>query len=69
MISQIIEIEHFKEGNRRLVAVPVFNAKLRAILYEADFDDLTELGISFKWNVYHKQVVARSNGAMCPLDV
>ena len=58
----IIDVVHFKEANKKLVRVPLANSKWQAVLYETDFKDLVDLGISPKWRLYHKQVVVRNNG-------
>lgn len=57
-----IEIYHFKKGKRKLISLPVQNATDRAVLYESDFDDLMQLGISPKWKLNHNQVLVRSGG-------
>ncbi len=56
-----IEIKHFIEGDNKLVGVPLSNSDRKALLLEADFDDLMSLGISPKWRLYKSQVVVTNN--------
>jgi len=62
-----IEIEHFLEGNCKLVSVPLSNSDRKTVLLKADFDDLMSLGISPKWRLYKSQVVVRNNGRDFPI--
>jgi hypothetical protein len=58
----IVKIEHSRDGEIKIIKVPIAESKLKATLYEDDFDDLMRLGISPKWKLYHDQIVVRNNG-------
>lgn len=60
--QKIIEIENFREGKRKLVAVPVKTVKSKFVLYTDDFNDLMALGVSPHWHFYHNQAIVRSGG-------
>ena len=57
-----IEIEHFREGKRKLVAVPIKTVKSKAILYTDDYDDLRSIGVLPHWHFYHNQIIVRNDG-------
>jgi hypothetical protein len=61
-MSKIVDITHFKEGKRKLVAVPVNGVKTKAVLYLDDWNDLLSIGVSPVWSFYRNQVVVRSRG-------
>jgi hypothetical protein len=60
--QKIIEIENFREGKRKLVAVPVKTVKSKFVLCADDFKDLMALGVSPHWHFYHNQAIVRNNG-------
>ena len=62
MKQKIIEIENFREGKHKLVAVPVRTVKSKFVLYVDDFNDLMALGVSPHWHFYHDQAIVRNNG-------
>ena len=66
-MKRIIEIQHFREGKRKLVAVPVTTVKSKFILYEDDWKDLIALGVSPLWHYYHKMAIVRSAGKEIPV--
>jgi hypothetical protein len=61
-VNKIIEIENFREGKRKLVAVPVKTVKSKFVLYADDFNDLMALGVSPHWHFYHNQAIVRNGG-------
>jgi hypothetical protein len=61
-VKKIIEIENFREGKRKLVAVPVKTVKSKFVLYADDFNDLMALGVSPHWHFYHNQAIVRNDG-------
>jgi hypothetical protein len=61
-VKNIIEIENFREGGRKLVAVPVKTVKSKFVLYADDFNDLMSLGVSPHWHFYHNQAIVRNSG-------